>query len=257
MKKYLAFGKVYFKDQISSIFDFVGPIISYIIHILVLEQLFEFIFANKITDGFSKKDLVWYVIFAEVFMYSFHYAYRLIAKDIQNGNIAYSLCKPYNFMLRIISEQLSTLPRTCMYAIIGIILGTILVGPINILWYNIPLVILIFILSLLILLLINLIVGMLALWLGNDVSSVWLITSKFMLILIFTPLDFFPKIVQKIAKFLPTTHITYTPSELLVHFSYTSFAEALIYDLVSLTVLSIICYIIYRKGVKKLNVTGI
>lgn len=257
MKKYLAFGKYYFKNQISSILDFIGPMFSYIIHIFVLNQLFDFIFANKIVDGFSKNDLVWYVIFAEIFMYSFHYAYRLIAASIQNGDIAYNLSKPYNFMLRIISEQLSTLPRTAIYGIIGIILGTIIAGPLNIVWYNIPLVLFIFILGLIVLLLLNLIVGVLALWIGKDVSSVWLIVSKFMLLLIFTPLDFFPKIVQNIAKFIPTTHITYTPNELLVHFSYSNFANALIYEVYSVILLGILCYIIYRKGVKKLNVTGI
>ena len=41
MKKYLAFGKYYFKDQISSILDFIGPMVSYIIHIFVLSQLFD------------------------------------------------------------------------------------------------------------------------------------------------------------------------------------------------------------------------
>lgn len=257
MKKYLAFGKYYFKDQISSILDFIGPMVSYIIHIFVLSQLFDFIFANKVVDGFSKNDLVWYVIFAEIFMYSFHYAYRLIAQSLRNGDIAYNLSKPYNFMIRIISEQLSTLPRSALYAIIGIILGNIIAGPLNIVWYNIPFIILIFILGLIVLLLLNLIVGVLALWLGNDVSSVWLIVSKFMLILIFTPLDFFPKVVQSVVKFIPTTHITYTPSELLVHFSYSNFANAFIYEIYSLILLGILCYIIYKKGVKKLNVTGI
>lgn len=190
-------------------------------------------------------------------MYSFHNSHRFICESVKSGDIAYNLSKPYNFMLRIIAEQLSTLSKTCVIILCGAVLGIILAGPVNIAWYNLILVGIVIFIGLILQLLFNLIVGLLSLWIRYDVSSIWWIVSKFMLLLVFTPLDFFPKAVQVIGKFLPTTHVTYTPAQLLVHFSYSNFFISLLYEVISLIVLGIVCYVIYKKGVKKLNVNGI
>ena len=72
-------------------------------------QLFSYIFEGKVIEGFTLKDLMWYVIIGELILKGFHLSYKVIGNDIINGNIAYNLSKPYNFMKRIISEQLTTI----------------------------------------------------------------------------------------------------------------------------------------------------
>lgn len=62
--------------------------------------------------------------------------------------------------------------------------------------------------SLLIALFLQILIGMLA-FITEENQSFYLIISKAMLLLIFTPLEFFPQAVQIILRFMPTTYIIY------------------------------------------------
>jgi len=257
MKKYLYFAKYYFKNLVSNKFAYITEFISYAAYILVITQLFSYIFKDKVIEGFTVKDLMWYVIIGELILKGFHYSCRIIGNDITNGNIAYNLSKPYNFMKRIIAEHLTTIITVAIITIFSIPLGLIVAGKIEINAVGILLSVLVTLLGLFVLLLINLIVGISALWVGKDISSIWLIVSKMMLVFVFTPIDFLPKTLQSIVKILPTTHVTYTPSQLFVHFSYSNFIQSLGYEIYSIILLLIVCVIMYKKGVKKLNVNSI
>lgn len=257
MKKYLYFAKYYFKNLVSNKFAYITEFISYAAYILVLSQLFSYIFKDKVIEGFTVKDLMWYVIIGEIILKGFHMSYRIIGNDIINGNIAYNLSKPYNFMKRIIAEQLTTIVTVIIIALFSIPLGLIIAGKLEISAVGVLLGLIIALLGLFVLLLLNLIVGMLSLWLGKEISSIWLIISKMMLVFVFTPIDFLPKILQYIVKLLPTTHVTYTPSQLFIHFSYSNFLISLGYEIYSIILLLIICVSMYKKGVKSLNVNSV
>ena len=103
----------------------------------------------------------------------------------------------------------------------------------------------------------NIVVGLLTIWLGRDVSSVWLLVSKAMLIFAFSPIELFPKGLQPILMALPTTHVIYTPASLFVHFNMENFLFAVFCEMIALLVVAGILTILYMKGVKKQNVNGI
>ena len=173
------------------------------------------------------------------------------------GDFAYDLTKPYNFMLRVISEGIAELPMTLILICLGIIIGIVYVGVIHVTIMSILGKFLIAMMATVLLLMLHIIVGLLSIWLGRDISSVWLLVQKAMLIFAFSPLELFPKVIRIPLMFLPTTHIIYTPASLLVNFSLGKFIFSLGCELLAGTVLMLILIFIYKKGVKKQNVEGV
>lgn len=257
MKKYMAFVQIAILEQLKKLVDELGTIFSFCIHITVFSFLWEFVLEGKTMSGYSKQELVWYVIMAEAIMYSFHYYYRKVANKVEMGDFAYDMTKPFNFLIRTIVEGLAELPMTVILLIAGGIMGWLFVGMIPISFVQVAGSLLIMLLSTMLLLLFNITVGLLSIWLGRDVSSVWLLCSKAMLIFAFTPIELFPSFVQKILLLLPTTHVIYTPASLFVHFSLEKFITSSIYVLIAFAFLTLLLGVIYKKGVKKQNVNGI
>lgn len=257
MRKYIMFARVAFKEKFSSISDILGTVMSFTIHIIVFSFLWDFVLEGKTLAGYSRQELIWYVIMAEAITYSFHYFYKKVAAKVEIGDFAYDMTKPFNFITRIVAEGVAELPLTVILSLVGAILGIITCGILVTNIFHILLTLLVMLLSTVILLLLNIVVGLLSLWLGRDVSSVWLLCHKAMLIFAFSPLELFPKFVQKILLLLPTTHVIYTPASLFVHFSMEKFIISVIYVLLSIVVLTLILSVIYKKGVKRQNVNGI
>lgn len=257
MKKYLAFARVSILEQLKGVVDELGTVLSFCIHIIIFSFLWDFVLEGKAMSGYTKQDLVWYVIMAEAIMYSFHHYYKKVATKVEMGDFAYDMTKPFNFLIRIIVEGLAELPMTIVLFGAGGILGWMFVGLIPLSLWQVLGSLLIMLFATVILLLINITVGLLAIWLGRDVSSVWLLFQKAMLIFAFTPIELFPNAIQKVLLCLPTTHVIYTPASLFVHFSLDKFIISSIYILASFVVLAIALGIIYKKGVKRQNVNGI
>lgn len=257
MKKYFAFVVATVKEEMNSITNMFSTIFSFIIHILVFSCLWEFVLEGKALGGFTKSQLIWYAILAEIITYSFNYYYKKIAYKVESGDFAYGMSKPYNFLARVIAEGIAELPMTIIILLIGSVLGIVLVGPLEVSALGLICTFFIVLIATMILLCLNILVGMLSIWLGRDVSSIWLLIGKMMLLFAFTPLELFPRFIQIPLLCLPTTHVIYTPAKLFVHFSAKLFVKSLVFEVISLAVIMLILSIVYMKGVKKQNVEGV
>ena len=257
MKKYLAFAAVVAKTQLKKISDNLGTLLSFTIHVSIFSLLWDFVLEGKTMVGYTRADLVWYLILSEAIIYSYSNYYRKIAAKVEMGDFAYDMTKPYNFMLRTIFEGIAELPMTFVLMLLGIILGIVYVGFIPVTVVSIIATFVISLMATVLLLMLHMIVGLLSIWLGRDVSSVWLLAQKAMLIFAFSPLELFPKVMQIPLLLLPTTHIIYTPASLFVNFSMKKFVFSLVCEIIACAVFATILIIIYKKGVKKQNVDGV
>ena len=257
MKKYLAFLKTTLKEELANFVSWFSTIFSFKVHIVIFSFLWDFVLEGKALKGYTKEHLIWYVIVAEVITYSFYRFYKKIAYKIEMGDFAYGMSKPYNFLYRCLMEGLAEFPATFALMISGGILGYFLAGRLEINFVQLMLVILVGIIALVILLLLNILVGMLSIWVGHDVSSIWLLLSKMMLLFTFTPLELFPEWMQVPLLILPTTHVIYTPAKLLVHFSNKQLLMSFMFETGAILVITVLLTLIYMKGVKKQNVEGV
>ena len=257
MKKYVAFARVAVIEQLKKVVDEIGTIFSFCIHIVVFSFLWDFVLEGKTMAGYTKQELVWYVIMAEAVMYSFHNYYKKVAAKIEMGDFAYDMTKPFNFLARIVVEGMAELPMTVVLIVVGGVLGAIFGGVIPLTTLQVFTSVIIMLLATILMLLFHILVGMISIWLGRDVSSVWLLINKGMLIFAFTPIELFGTIVQKFLLLLPTTHVIYTPASLFVHFSVSKLLISSVYMTASILVVVLALWFVYKKGVKKQNVNGI
>jgi ABC-2 type transport system permease protein len=63
-------------------------------------------------------------------------------------------------------------------------------------------------------------------------------------------------VIQPILKFTPVYVVCYGTAKLFVDFSWTNFIFVLIAQFAYIAIVLYICNLIYKKGVKKLNVNG-
>ena len=99
-------------------------------------------------------------------------------------------------------------------------------------------------------------VGLLSFFI-EDANPFYWVYSKFILIIgtIF-PIEFFPKLLQPIIKYSPIYVICYGPAKLFVDFKLDMFLQILVFQIVYIIISFAICHLIYKKGVKRLNVNG-
>ena len=66
----------------------------------------------------------------------------------------------------------------------------------------------------------------------------------------------FPKVVGNIVKYTPIYSVSYGPAKLILNFSSSIFRNILLAQFITILIVIILMTIIYKKGVKKLNVNG-
>ena len=255
MRKYIEIFKYSMKTQLKFILDYFVSLISFGIHIFVFNELWDYILKGKEVAGYTREELIWYIIIAEFITYSTFKSYKKIGEMVKNGTIANMLIKPVDFINYTIAENLSVYVKALVNAVFAIVLGLILVGPIDVTIQGIILTVIASIIGVFIGILIQTFVGLIAFFTEEN-SSFWLIIQKFTFFLVFTPLEFYPEIVQKIFSILPTTYLIYAPARIFTRFEIGEAIVLLGLEILSGLVLYGIIRLMYMKGVRKINVNG-
>ena len=256
MNKYIKIAFFSIKKEVKFMTDYISSLFAYFIHVLVFSFIWDYILQDRISLGeYTKNDLIWYVLVGEFILYAISNNYREISEKVKNGDIATMLTKPVNFVFYIFSEKMSNIIKIVFNLVMFVILGVVMTDGINlclsqILFFGISMIIAIFIA-----ILIDMIIGLAAFFL-EEVKSVYLILSKAMLLLVFSPLEIFPEWTQIIFRFLPTTYAIYAPAKILVKYELNDAINLITMQLISVVICIIVIAIEYKKGVKKINVNG-
>ena len=144
-----------------------------------------------------------------------------------------------------------------IYIILGLIVGILFLGTIpNLNIFSIVLIIISSILAITINILFTISVGLLS-FLIEDANPFYWVYSKFILVLgVIFPIEYFPKVVQPFLNYSPIYAMSYGPAKLLIDFSYINFSKIFISQIIYLIIAYSLCMLIYKKGVKNLNVNG-
>ena len=262
MKKYLYIFKSELMTNLQYIFDILGGFITYIIMITIFLYLWSYIYQdpNELINGYSMSQMIWYVIVTEIVWMSLggRGLSKNICHDVRSGNITYNIIKPYHYVEYILFNHLGTyVIRFLCLGILGIVLGCLFIGsfpPLNIL--SILGVLLSCLLAAVISIFHIIIVGLISFFIEDAHPFYWLY-SKFILVLgtIF-PIEFFPKIIQPIIHYSPVFAVSTAPAKLFVSFTISGFIETIIIQLIHLIIAIIIAHLMYKKGVRKINVNG-
>ena len=254
-KKYFSIFKYSCKVNLTFIYDYLFSIIAYTIHVLVFNSLWDFILKDGSLFGYTKQELIWYIIITEFITYSITSFYKKISEMVKDGMIANLLIKPMNFISYILAEQSANIIKLFINGIAAIILGMVFGGAITVAPQALILFVISVLLSYIIGMIIQVILGLVAFYI-EETKSIWFIIQKAQFLLVFVPIEFYGKFVQKILMLLPTTHMIYTPATILLKYDLQNCIALLAMQIINIIVLSFATCILYKKGVRKINVNG-
>ena len=244
MNKYFSILKTSFRQESKTIGNSLTSVISFFVIIYIFKELWTFIYggsgAGTLIHGYTVEMMIWYMIMAEVLMYSVNArgVTRAFSNDIKSGKIAYQLNKPYNY-----------------YS--AIVMGLVLLGPIAnfSMIYILPIAV-----SLLLAVLLTCIiygtVGLLAFWIEEATPFTWIVQKFQMLFGLFFPPEFFPVWLQPVITYSPVYAMMSGPCKLLASFSWDLFFNVTISQVAYIAVFVIIGLVMYNFGTRKVNVHG-
>lgn len=262
MKKYLQVMKTTFNDSIQYASSLWFRFVGFTIVMAVLISLWNFIYSDpgSTINGYTLNQMIWYLLLAEVITFGSgsSVATDEIRNCIKSGNIAYQVVKPYNYIVYTIFKYVAdTFIRFIMFLLVAVVLGLIFAGPIqgfNLITFisAIP----VYFLAVLLTGCIRILISISSFWV-EDSKPFQNVFNKFVLIFgVFFPLEMFPSIIQKIIRLTPIYGVSYGPAKLVIDFNLSIFGSTLLSQLISLLVVFMLIAIVYRRGVKKLNVNG-
>ena len=262
MKKYLYIFKLEVMTNLQYAFDFFVGFIGYCIHIFIFLNLWQYIYSdpNELINGYNMNQMIWYVIITEILWTSIggRGLCKKICDDVRSGNIAYNLNKPYNYVEYSLFNHLgAVVVRFIIVSILGIVLGLIFLHSFpELSVLGIFAVLFTCLLANIINILLVISIGLISFFIEDANPFFWLYSKMILIIGTIFPVEFFPKVMQPIIKFSPIYVVSYGPAKLFVDFSISNFIQILLFQLGYIVLSFVICHLIYKKGVRKLNVNG-
>ena len=179
-------------------------------------------------------------------------------EEIKSGSIAYIMTKPYSYIGYIFTTYLAEgLIRLMVMIPVSIIFGLIFVGPLETFQIKYFLIMIIsFIMAYSINGLIQLLISLFAFFMEDATPLHWVYNKLILIFGVFFPIDMMPEALQGILKYTPAYTITYGPSKLIVDFNLVDAAYILLAQVIYIFGVLILLNLVYRRGVKKLNVNG-
>ena len=262
MRKYIHIYKSELMSTLQYVLNILFRLVNFVLLIFIFMTLWDYIYDNpsELINGYSKNQMIWYVIITEIIWTSTEgrrYCRRIV-DDVKGGNIAYMINKPYSYIGYAIFGHLGeTTIKSLIAIIVGFLLGIILLKDFPLL--SIPALIIVLISGIFAVVINSLLITFIGLisFIIEDSNPIYWIYSKMILVLgVLFPIEYFPGILSKIMRYSPIYVTCYGPAKLFVNFNYSSAIEILLTQIIYLGIAWALCYAIYRKGVKKLNVTG-
>ena len=259
MRKYLYILKSELMSNLQYMFNIIFGFVGYTIMIYIFLNLWKYIYSdpNELINGYNMSQMIWYVIITELLWGSIsgRKLCRKISNDVKNGNIAYNINKPYNYIGYATSNHLGdVILKLFIYGLLATILGFIFLGGfpnLNIL--SLLCVILTIFLATIVSSLFIIFIGLFSFFIEDSGPFYW-VYAKFILIIgtIF-PIEFFPKFIQPIINYSPIYALSYGPAKLFVDFNFNIFLSVLFSQIIYIIIGSLLCSLIYKKGVRNLN----
>ena len=192
-----------------------------VVIMVVFVQLWTTTFAatgQVSVQGFSLRDMVWYLVITEVVALSTPRLAQTIDSDVRGGDVAYALSRPYSYPLyQLAAFWGETLPRLPVNALLGAIVAFVAVGPAPVTPLGVVACLILGAGAITLKAMFEVLIGLTAFWVEDTQPAEW-IYNKFLITIggLFLPLELFPVWLAAIARVLPFASIQYAPARAFV-----------------------------------------
>lgn len=262
MRKYWYIFKSELMSSLQYVFNMISRMISYILMMFIFMNLWKYIYSDpdELINNYSVGQMIWYVIITEWIYFSTrgrNFCNKII-NDVRSGNLVYNINKPYNYINYLLASHLGEMTTTfVVFGFIGAILGAIFIGEFpTLVGLQFLVVLLTTILAIIVSTLLVIFIGLFSFIIEDSAPFYWLYSKLMLMFGTLFPIEFFPKWAQVFLNYSPVFASSYGPAKLFVDFSWSNFGIILIAQIAYIIIGYILCLLVYRKGVKRLNVNG-
>lgn len=258
--KYAFIGKITLRNQLAYVADFLIRSLFLLLILYIFLQLWQTTFKGEGTDaiaGYSFKQIMWYLVITESMILACPSLCTRVEEEVKSGDIVFKFVRPVNFVVFHFVEYMSeVVVRFMVNAVLGTILGLMIIGPPHF-GYGLMWLPLIALCGFTVNFLLNMVLALCAFWV-EETRGLEFVYNKFLFTIggMLMPLEIFPDALQRIGHWLPFQAIVYLPAKTTVAFDISNLAGVLATQLIWMLVIGILVSLVYRKGVKKLNVNG-
>ncbi|TVQ25072.1 MAG: hypothetical protein EA382_07480 [Spirochaetaceae bacterium] len=267
-RKYATVFAIAARDQVVYIASFLMRNVFFVIILFVFYSLWRVIYggapdgvaASGATTiaGFTMVQVLWYLTFTETIELSQTRVFMPISAEVKDGTIAYSLCRPYSYVLYWISRSMGeNIVKIAPMLLTGFVVATLFVGPLPGYLTALPVGLVAIVMGVLIGTTVQTIIGLLAFWF-EEVSPFWWIIQKLVFVIggMFIPLDFYPEWLANVARWSPFAFVAYWPASTWVDFSFDRAMTTIVGQFVYAVALLALAAGVFRSAVRKLHVQG-
>ena len=262
MKKYFFIFKSELMSNMAYIANILTGFIGYFLMLYIFLNLWQYIYSNpsEVINGYSMNQMIWYVIITEI-LWSILGGRKLCARisdDVKSGNIAYNINKPYSYIGYVLSSHFGLCAiKAVLYIVLGMVTGYIFLGSFpHVTLVSILFVLITMFLSTLISILLITCIGLISFFIEDAKPFYWVYSKLILVLGVIFPIEFFPAWARGILNYSPIYAISYGPAKLFVDFSYSNLVPVILSQLFYIIISYLLCKLIYKKGVKSINVNG-
>lgn len=258
--KYIFIGKITLRNQLAYVADFLVRSLFLLLILYIFLQLWQTTFRGEGADfiaGYSFKQIMWYLVVTEAMTLACPSLCTRIEEEVKSGDVAFKLVRPVSFIAFHYVEYMSEAAvRFAVNAVLGGALGLLVIGPpsfgAGLLWLPIAVFG-----GFTVNFTLNMTLALSAFWV-EETRGLEFVYHKFLFTIggMLMPLELFPEALQRIGHYLPLQAIVYIPAKTAVAFDAAKLPGMLATQALWAAVFAVIVILVYRKGVKKLNVTG-
>ena len=259
IRKYYTVFTTSFQNQLIYRADLFAQNIFYALLLFIFINLWSKVFsAREFISGYTKNDLIWYFIITEIITLSTQSFYHNISAQIKGGNFAYSLNKPYGFLMYSFWENSGVIIyKLVTNSVIGIVMGSVFAGMLNMnALVHAPLILITVISGIMLHFLIQTCIALTALYVEDNIAFFWIYNKLVLIFGIMIPIDMFPGWLYDIVKYMPFSFVTFGPAKLVLNFSLDYFLHVLAWQSIYILMAGLASIIIFKKGVRKVSIHG-
>ena len=208
--------------------------------------------------GFSLSQMLWYLAITESILLSRPRDALRVDEEVRTGELAYQLARPYNYLIYRFAQMWGErLPRFLVTLAVAGTLATLFAGGVGVGWDGVAAGVPALALALTLDYLFVLSVGLLAFWV-EDTGSFLFIYDRCLMIGggMLLPLQFLPGPLEAIARTLPFSAIVYAPASLFVDPTPEAAAAVFVQQGVTLAAAVALAGAMFRFAVRRLQVNG-
>jgi len=262
IRKYLSVAKISVTERFHHSSNLIGRAVVVIFRIWIFATLYRATYKTvgaTMINGIDVAGVVWMLALTQLFRQSaWPSVSSLIDEEVKSGSLAYSINRPYSYeMFHFASYAGRVLPNLLINVLSATLAAYFFVGPLHLTMASIMAGSILLAMSYVLDFLFNFSIGMLAFWVEDTSAFQW-IYFKGQLIFggLILPLSLFPSSLRDVAEKLPFAAMYYSAARLLVKFDAGLFERYLLTQCVWIAVAMTIAIVLFRKGVRNVELNG-